>query len=124
MSGASNPVITAKNAWGEDIPDWISCLARECKATTQSYVAKKIKYSASAVNQVLNNRYKADLTAIEDCVRGVFMDGTILCPALGTMPTNDCQSWRKKAMAFSATNSQRVQMFRACNRCPLNQKEK
>ena len=59
----------------------------------------------------------------EDCVRGVFMNGTVECPALGSIPSNECHDWRKKSRQFGNANMLRVRMFRACNHCPRNMKE-
>ncbi len=119
MNGVFSAV---KQAWGEDAPDWVLCLAQECRNTSQVKVATKINRSGSLVNQVLKGRYKGDLKAVEDCVRGVFMNGRITCPALGTIPTNECRDWRKKANKFVNVNSLRVRMYRACSRCPVNGK--
>ncbi|KAF0674343.1 hypothetical protein PMES_03377, partial [Profundibacterium mesophilum KAUST100406-0324] len=46
------------------------------------------------------------------------------CPALGTIPSNECRQWRRKADRFQGTNTLRVQMFKACNRCPIKLREK
>ena len=120
MSGA---IQTAQDAWGSGIPDWVQCLAEECQASSQVKVSKRLNRSSALVNQVLKNKYKGDLKAVEDCVRGVFMDGTITCPALGLIPTNECQDWRKKSRKFAGVNTLRVRMFRACSSCPVNRKE-
>lgn len=115
-------VLTAREAWGAEIPDWVVRLAEECAASSQVKVAKRLSRSASLVNQVLKRKYKGDLKAVEDCVRGVFMAGTENCPELGDIPSNECQEWRKKSRNFGNANMLRVRMFRACNDCPLNAK--
>ncbi|MBL4750509.1 MAG: hypothetical protein JKX71_08025 [Amylibacter sp.] len=120
MSGA---IQTAQDAWGSDMPDWVQKLAKECQASSQVKVSKRLNRSSALVNQVLKCKYKGDLKAVEDCVRGVFMDGTITCPALGVIPTNECQDWRKKARKFAGVNTLRVRMYRACTSCPRNVKE-
>jgi hypothetical protein len=116
-------VHAAQEAWGADMPDWVLCLAQECQSTSQVKAATKINRSGSLVNQVLKNRYKGDLRAVEDCVRGVFMNGTITCPALGSIPLNECRDWRNKSRRFVNVNSLRVRMYRACSSCPVNRKE-
>lgn len=119
----SDPVATIKNSWGEAAPDWVRRLAEECAAQSQRRVAIRLNRSGALVNQVLKNKYAGDLGAVEDCVRGVFMNGTIECPALGSIPSNECHDWRKKSRRFGNANMLRVRMFRACNRCPRNTKE-
>lgn len=113
----------AKEHWGEDLPDWVKCLAEECARTTQSRVAGKIGYSASVVNQVLKDKYKGNVASVEDVVRGVFMNAEINCPALGMLPTQTCRKWREAARNFSGHNAERVRMYRACTRCPRNNQE-
>lgn len=108
----------ARAAWGEAIPDWVAVLAAECDRTSANQVARRMKRSASLVSTVLRNKYPADLEAIEEVVRGVFMRAEVICPALGTIPANVCRDWR--GTPFSNVNSLRVQMFRACARCPRN----
>lgn len=115
-------VLTAREAWGAEIPDWVLRLAEECAGSSQVKVAKRLSRSASLVNQVLKGKYKGDLKAVEDCVRGVFMAGTVSCPELGDIPSNECQEWRKKSRNFGNANMLRVRMFRACNDCVLNEK--
>jgi hypothetical protein len=99
-------------------------LANECNHASQVKVAKRLGRSPALVNQVLHKKYPGDLRAVEEVVRGVFMNGTIACPALGDIPSNECHEWRKKAQKFSSANMQRVQMFKACTKCPHNSKDK
>ena len=119
----TRPVERARAAWGESVPDWVLELARQCEATSQNKVAARLNRSASLVSHVLRNDYPGDLAAVEEVVRGVFMDRTLDCPALGTIPTNICADWRLKARSFVNVNSERVRMFRACNACPRLKKE-
>jgi hypothetical protein len=119
----SGPLTTIREAWGQDAPDWVVRLAEECAASSQRRIAVKLSRSGALVNQVLKNKYNGDLKAVEDCVRGVFMNGTTDCPALGAIPSNECHDWRKKSRDFGNANMLRVRMFRACNHCPRNTKE-
>jgi hypothetical protein len=59
------------------------------------------------------------MLAVEELVRGVLMGATVDCPALGELPTSDCLTWRQRSKAFSGHNALRVQMYRACHRCPV-----
>ena len=103
------------------MPDWIERLAVECGRSSQNRVASALDRSATMISQVLSKTYPGDLAGIEDRVRGVFMDQTVLCPALGDLPTQACQDWRDKAKTFALGNPMRVRMYRACRACPRNQ---
>lgn len=120
----SGPVEIARAAWGADLPDWVEGLARECAATSQNKVAKRMNRSASLISSVLRNKYKGSMEAVEEIYRGVFEDAVITCPALGTIPANDCRDWQRKALRFSNVNSERVRMYRACHNCPRFKGEK
>ena len=120
----SAPLDIARAAWGNQVPDWIDRLAHECAASTQRRVAEKLGRSAGLISQVLRNKYPGDMATIEDAVRGAFMDATVACPALGTLPTDECQAWRKKAKSGVRTNALRVRMINACQACPRNQNQK
>lgn len=114
----SGPVDTAREHWGEAMPDWIALLAAQCAATSQNRVAKQMNRSAALVSAVLRNRYEGDMAAVEEVVRGVFERATVACPGLGEVQTNICRDWQLMARKFSAENSERARMYRVCNRCP------
>lgn len=117
----TGPRERARAGWGETPPEWITVLAEACETSSQNRVAKLLSRSASLVSTVLARRYSGDMRAIEDRVRGVLMSETVECPALGATARHICQDWQVKSRQFSSMNSARVQMFRACRRCPLNQ---
>lgn len=117
------PIEVAAAAWGENIPDWVAELARQCAATSQNKVAKRLNRSASMVSALLHNKYPGDMVAVEEVVRGVFMDATVECPALGTLSSADCRDWMIKARRFSNENSERVRLFKACRGCPRYRSE-
>jgi len=112
------PVDNARDAWGEDVPDWVLALAQASAATSQNRVAEDIGRSASVVSAVLRKKYLGNMNAIEERVRGVFMSAVISCPVLGDMPTDVCQMWRQRANRHQGHNTHRVRMFHACRRCP------
>lgn len=118
----NGPRETAITAWGGDAPDWVIRLADECAATSQNRVAKKINRSPAVVSNVLRNKYAGDMEAVEALVRGTFMDAITDCPELGMMPAQQCVEWRQKSKQFGNANMLRVRMYRACARCPKNQK--
>lgn len=116
-------IAVAEEAWGAPLPDWVRSLALACARTNQSKVAAQLDRSPAVVSTVLRKKYAGSYDRIEERVRGILMDGRVDCPALGQLPTHECQDWRDKAKAFVPTNRQRADMFRACNRCPLFTKE-
>ena len=117
------PVDIARTAWGTALPDWVQRLAEECTASSQAKVAARLGRSGATVSQVLRNKYAAKLDAIEEVVRGVLMDATVECPALGTISTAACRDWMIAARSFSNVNSERVRMYRACRGCPRRARE-
>lgn len=113
----------AEAAWGVPLPDWIKALVIQCDRTSQSDVARKLNRSSAMVSQVLRKKYTADPAHIEERVRGLFLNGIVLCPALGELSTDVCQDWRGKARVWATGNPTRRRMFRACPRCPIYKKE-
>lgn len=114
----SGPVDIVHAAWGPDAPDWVLALAHACAQRSQNKVAEDIGRSASLVSNVLRRKYPGNMAAIEELVRGVFMETVIACPVLGELATDQCQTWRKRATRLQGHNTFRVQMYRACRRCP------
>lgn len=117
----TGPVAKARAAWGKDgrvIPDWVEGLAHQCATTSQNKVAARMNRSASLVSAVLGGTYRGSLEAVEEVYRGVFEKAVTDCPALGTIPANDCRDWQLKAVKFVNVNSERVRMYRACHSCP------
>lgn len=111
-------VIIATAHWGAPLPDWIKALAAACDATNQTKVAARLGRSSSLVSAVLRRKYRGDLHAVEELVRGHLLAGTINCPALGVLPLHECSTWVTKARDFQNTNTLRVRMYRACRTCP------
>ncbi len=123
MTGGNEHLTTAEAAWGADMPDWVRALAIACGRTNQRAVAQALGRSGAMVNQVLKRKYLADTSRIEERVRGLYLDGRVQCPALGELPSQQCQDWRDKSATFAAGNPLRTRMFRACRACPINRKE-
>ena len=115
-------VKTAEAAWGKPLHDWVRVLAEQCNGSTQSAVAKRLGYSAGLISQVLRKTYPGNVNAVEEAVRGAWMGSTLECPVMGTIGSDVCLGWRRKAKTFAPTNSHRVRMYRACNNCPHNEK--
>lgn len=116
----TGPVEMAQICWGEDLPPWIMDLAIECARTSQNKVAAKMEYSSALISQLLRAKYPGNLDAIKEVFEGVFQSATVECPALGTLPAQKCRTWRDRSRSFASTNLQRVDMYRACNKCPRN----
>lgn len=123
MSAPLGPVEIARTFWGDDLPDWVAELARRCAASSQNAVAAQMGRSSAMVSNVLRRKYPGDLAGVQEVVEGVFMRAICGCPALGDIPTHVCRQWRDKSRAFAPTNEQRVRMYRACLKCPRNQKD-
>lgn len=120
MTRVPEHITVARAAWGNAMPDWVLALAEECQKASQNKVAVRMGYSPATISLVLRAKYPGNLSAIEEVFKGVFQAAVVDCPALGTLPTHECKGWRDKASDFVSTNSLRVRMFRACNRCPVN----
>jgi hypothetical protein len=120
---SASPLDVAKAAWGETPPDWIEALAKACARASQATVARDLGRSPAVISQVLRRVYPADTARIEERVRGLYMNGTVDCPALGPLSTLKCQDWREKSAVFAHGNPLRARMFRACNDCPRFPKE-
>lgn len=110
-------VAKARAAYGDALPDWVEELAIEATNTSAVSAAKKIGYSAGLISHVFSNRYKGDLIAVEQKVRGALMGMTVICPILGEIGRDLCLDNQKKP--FSATSSIRSKLYRACRSgCP------
>lgn len=104
-------------AWGAEIPDWIVVLANAIDEASQNKVAERLAYSAAVLSQVINNRYKAPLTGIEQAVRGALMAATVDCPVVGELASDACLAHQKAP--WSPHNPQRIAFYRACRQgCP------
>ena len=117
------PIDIARAAYGKDLPDWVEALALACGRSSQAAVARQLDRSGAVVSQILRAIYPAKTTQIEERVRGVLMNGTVECPALGPLPIQICQDHRQRARESVITNSHRARMQRACSNCPRNQKD-
>lgn len=115
MSQKTSNIDVAMRAWGNP-PQWIIKLAELCDQTSQANAARVIGYSGSLLNQVLQNKYqrksKAPLQKIEAAVSGALMNQCVQCPVLGEISSRNCVEYQRQD--FAATNSMRVQLYRAC----------
>lgn len=109
-------VANAHKGWGASPPDWILALAEEVSRTSATEVAKRIGYVPSVVGQVISRKYGGNLTKVETMVRGAFMAETVMCPVLDVIGRDRCR--QEQSRPFSATNSTRARLRRACKACP------
>jgi DNA-binding transcriptional regulator YdaS (Cro superfamily) len=108
----------AAAAWGVDLPDWIIELARSIDRSSQNKVAERLGYSASAISQVINNRYKAPLTGIEQAVKGALMAVIVTCPVMGDLAADTCLEHQK-----AEWSARRAMIQAACQTC-ANRRDK
>jgi len=119
----SDPVEKARASWaaqGKDLPAWVLGLAQQCKASSQSKVAKQLGVSAAMVSNIIAAKYPGDMKRAEDLYRGTYERETIRCPALGDLTLDRCRHWRAKSKRLVNANARNVTMYRACNSCPVN----
>lgn len=114
MSGAN--VETVRACWGQLVPEWIMVLAEACDRSSQAQIARAIGVSAAVVNQALRNAYTGRLDRLEMRVRGELMRELVECPVLGPVTQRQCLD--EQSRPFAATNSLRIQLYRACRVCP------
>ncbi|WP_321367650.1 helix-turn-helix transcriptional regulator [uncultured Desulfuromusa sp.] len=85
----------------------------------QGVVAKRIGYASSTISQILSGSYAGNPDKVLQKVEEVFGNSTVHCPYFGyPISLADCAKHRNRP--FAATNPQRVQLYRECNRCPHN----
>lgn len=115
--GLSN-VAAARRAWGAAAPEWIIVLAEACDArsSSQTALAKRLGYSTAVINQALKNTYAGRLDKLEQKVRGELMNECVACPVLGEITRRRCID--EQSRTYAATNALRVELRRACPRCP------
>jgi hypothetical protein len=106
-------VETAREAWGDPLPDWIEALAQCCdEHRSQRAAGQVIGYTSGAVNQVLKKKWRGSLANVEAKVRGALLGETVNCPVQGVITKDQCL--KNQSLPFAATNSQRVHLYRAC----------
>lgn len=111
-----------RDAWGGELPDWVTALVAACDASSQNKISKQMGYSSAVISLVLNNTYTGDMDKIEKNVRDFFMSG-VECPALGKITADQCLAWRKEAKEPNPSSPHKSRMFHACRTCPRNRKD-
>lgn len=100
--------------------DWLSVLRERCKETSQTQVAKATGYSTSTISNVLAGKYKGDILAVEQAVRGAFMGGRVECPVLGPTSLSICSSSQRRTKKQAVRSTGMVfKLWQACRQgCP------
>ncbi len=100
--------------------DRMKLLREKITERGQAQVARELGYSASAINQVLHDKYQGSLDNLLERVAEVYGSESVDCPMQGEIPLGKCAAERRRP--FAATNAQRVRQWRACRNCPLNKR--
>ena len=108
-------VAAAREAWGDDAPDWVIELAAECDRVGQRKAAERIGLSASVVNETVRNRYKGRSDNVASRVRGALMGAKVQCPVVGEIGRHRCLANQTKP--FSDANPTSVALHRECPKC-------
>lgn len=110
---------TVAECWST-VPEWVQALAGAVdELGSQAKAARVIGYSPAAVNQVLQQKYRGDLDAIERAVRATLMHETTVCPVQGEIRITRCHETQRRP--FSAATAASVKQFKACQACANNQ---
>ena len=110
----------AHAAWYGAPPDWVLALAEACdEEGDQRYIAQRLQYSASVVSQVLGNKYRGDMRAVQMRVRGVLLGHMQQCPFFREIRMNFCLEHQRRRRDRIRDNVQR-QLYGCCARCPNN----
>ena len=118
-NAAGGLVARVNERWNYDPPDWVVHLAAACERSSQAEVAARIGYSASAVNQVLQNVYTGSLARVEQAVRGAILAEKVDCPVLEQLPREACARHQRRRSDQLTANPLLPKLYRACRAgCP------
>ena len=94
--------------------DWYELLANKVKELGRRQVELDTGMSKTTLSQVLNEKYPS-ISNIEKKVLAAYANLTVTCPVLGSIAVKRCLN--EQIRPFSASNPQRVRLFRACQNC-------
>ena len=99
--------------------DWLEVLRKECLASSQSAVARRLGVSATLVNQALKGTYTGNLGRLQTLVEGTLMNQSVDCPAVGEMPKHKCVEHQDRQRSMAFVNPYFSKLYRACRSgCP------
>lgn len=100
--------------------DWLELLKSKVESLGRRQVEADTGMSKTTLSQVLNEKYPGSLDNVAQRVRAAYANLQVTCPVLGDIALKRCQVEQIKP--FSASNPQRVQLYRACLHCPHRNK--
>lgn len=109
---------TAKQHWGENMPDWIEVLALEADKSSQNKIAQKIGKSSAAISHI----YPGTIENVEAAVRANLMNGSHECPVFGTILIRECLENQSRPFCGSG-NPNKIRLFKACRNCKFNKRQ-
>jgi hypothetical protein len=95
--------------------DSMALLRKAVASEGQAAVARKLRYSPSAISQALKGTYGGSLDNMLQRVVETYGHGTVQCPVMGEISLRRCAEERRRP--FGATSPQRVKLYVACRRC-------
>ncbi len=97
---------------------WQDLLKKAVQSSNQAIVARKLGYSASALNQVLRGKYQGNTDRMAAKVLEIYGNEKVDCPVLGEIALGRCALERQ--MEFSTASPTRVELWDACQNCDKN----
>lgn len=98
---------------------WLEVLRQKSLETSQAKVGAELrKYqrdgfpSGAVISQVLKGKYPGRTDRLQRLVEGRFMSGTVECPVVGKIPSDQCVQYQ--GQPFANTNPTRIALYRAC----------
>ncbi|AFT74490.1 MULTISPECIES: hypothetical protein [Alteromonas] len=95
--------------------EWFALLLKKVKELGRRQVELDTGMSKTTLSQVLNEKYPGSISNIEKKVLAAYANLTVTCPVLGSIAVKRCLN--EQIRPFSASNPQRVRLFRACQNC-------
>jgi hypothetical protein len=97
--------------------NWLERLREAVAESSGNQVARRLGVSPATISLLVNEKYKGDMTAMEERVRGALIGETVDCPVLGEIGRDACLTWQRAK--FIASNPTRIKLYRACRGgCP------
>jgi hypothetical protein len=100
----------------------LEILKQEVALKGPKQVALELGVSRPTVDLVVQDKYGANTTRIEERVRKIYgANGRVLCPVIGEISPNRCaDTWRKaKIIGSKAGNPETLRLYRACLKCKV-----
>lgn len=80
--------------------------------SSMSKVARDLGVSVTMISQVCGDKYASYSEKLEQAVRKVLLNETLVCPVLGEVSFADCDM--QQNIGCVATSPQRIRLYRAC----------